>query len=63
MANRNTANSSEDVIWVLLCKVASGIQKRPIFFFMPVLLAGWAVVAWHALHPASWYAALLLKTS
>jgi hypothetical protein len=40
--------------WTVLTAILKSMKNRPIAWLLGEWLSGWALFAWHAIHPASW---------
>jgi hypothetical protein len=46
--------TTTDAAWVALDRMLRSIRRRPLAWLLAIWLAGWAVYAWHIVHPSSW---------
>jgi hypothetical protein len=54
MSARNRSGNTTEAWWALLTAILKSMRDRPFAWLAGVWLCGWALIAWHAIHPASW---------
>src|SRR5438128_9728466 len=57
MSTTSKSTASPEATWMWLDVLLRSMRSRPIAWLLGIWLAGWALFAWHALHPSSWGAA------
>src|ERR1700730_11200109 len=56
MSTKNKSLEGTEAWWLLLTAILKSMRSRPRVWLLAIWLAGWALFAWHVLHPTSWEA-------
>ncbi len=51
-----TTTTATETAWLALSRLLKSIHSRPVVWLLSIWLAGWALFAWHIVHPSSWEA-------
>lgn len=54
MSTTSKSTASPEATWMWFDVLLRSMRCRPIAWLLGIWLAGWALIAWHALHPSSW---------